>query len=437
MYKIAIIGTGYVGLVTGACLADLGFEVICVDNSIRKIEGLIIGILPIYEPDLANLVEKNHRAGRLTFTADLKFGIQKSEVILIAVDTPSQPDGSVDLEKIKSAAQDIGKYMNSSKTIVVKSTVPVGTGQLLKKIISQNQITSYAFEIVSNPEFLREGTAVYDFMHPDRVIIGFESERALQTMKNIYQYFRISKIPILFTDIETAEMIKYASNAFLAMKVTFINEMAAICEQVGADVTDVAKGMGMDDRIGPEFLNPGPGYGGSCFPKDVSALANLGQKHRLNMTLVEATIEANESHKQRMFSIIETLMTSLNNKTIGVLGLAFKAGTDDIREAPSLDIISKLNEKGAKIQAYDPHAIQAARLQFSDLSNITYCQNEYEAALNADALIILTEWEQFRKLDLTRLKMVMNTPMIFDFRNIYDPPVIRSMGFEYYSQGRK
>lgn len=436
MFKIAIIGTGYVGLVTGACLADWGFEVICIDNSLNKIEGLMKGIIPIYEPDLTNLVEKNHRAGKLTFTTDLKFGIEKSEVVLIAVDTPSNADGSVNLEKIKSAAQDIAKYMNSSKTIVIKSTVPVGTGQLLKKLIYQNQTTSYPFEIVSNPEFLREGTAVYDFLHPDRVIIGFESEKALQTMKNIYQYFRMSKIPILFTDIETAEMIKYASNAFLAMKVTFINEMAALCEQVGADITDVARGMGMDDRIGPEFLNPGPGYGGSCFPKDISALATLGQKHGLNMTLVEATIEANERHKQRMLNIIETLMTGLNNKTIGVLGLAFKAGTDDMREAPSLNIISKLNKKGAKILAYDPHAMQEAKLRLSDI-NITYCQNEYAAAENVDALIIVTEWEQFRNLNLTRLKMVMNTPIIFDFRNIYDPLVIRSMGFEYYSLGRK
>ncbi|MDD3363429.1 MAG: UDP-glucose/GDP-mannose dehydrogenase family protein [Syntrophomonas sp.] len=437
MYKIAIIGTGYVGLVTGACLADLGFEVICVDNSISKIEGLVNGIIPIYEPDLANLVEKNHQAGRLTFTTDLKFGVEKAEVILIAVDTPSQPDGSVDLETIKSATRDIAKYMNANKTIVVKSTVPVGTGQLLKKIISQNQIESHSFTIVSNPEFLREGTAVYDFLHPDRVIIGFESETALQTMKNIYQHFRISKIPILFTDIETAEMIKYASNAFLAMKVTFINEMAAICEQVGADIIDVARGMGMDDRIGPEFLNPGPGYGGSCFPKDTNALANLGKKHGLIMTLVEATIEANERHKQRMLSIIETHMNGLNNKTIGVLGLAFKAGTDDMREAPSLTIISELNEKGAKIKAYDPHAMQQAKLQLSDINNISYCQNEYQAALNVDALLILTEWDQFRYLDLKRLETVMNVPRIFDFRNIYDPFIIRNMGFEYFSLGRK
>ncbi len=437
MYKITIIGTGYVGLVTGTCLANLGFEVVCIDNSISKIEGLINGIIPIYEPDLAELVEKNHQAGRLTFTTDIKFGIETSEVILIAVDTPPQPDGSVDLEKVISVAQDIAKYMNSDKTIVVKSTVPVGTGQLIKKIVSQNQIKSYSFTIVSNPEFLREGTAVYDFIHPDRIIIGFESERALQTMKNIYQYFRISKTPILYTDIETAEMIKYASNAFLAMKVTFINEMAAICEQVGANINDVSRGMGMDDRIGPEFLNPGPGYGGSCFPKDISALANMGKTHGVNMTLVEATIEANERHKQRMLSIIETFMTDLNNKTFGILGLAFKPGTDDMREAPSLIIISKLNEKGAKIKTYDPHAMKEARLRLSDINAITYCQNEYQAALNADALIILTEWEQFRNLDLKKLKTLMNTPRIFDFRNIYDPLVIRSMGFEYFSLGRK
>lgn len=437
MPKIAIIGTGYVGLVTGACLADLGFEVICIDNSINKIKSLINGVIPIYESDLDKLVAKNYLAGNLTFTTDLKYGIEKSEVILIAVATPSRPDGSVDLEQINSAARDIGKYMNAGKTIVVKSTVPVGTGQLIKNIISQNQTIVHPFDIVSNPEFLREGRAVYDFMYPDRIIVGFETERALQTMKSIYQHFRISKTPILFTDIETAEMIKYASNAFLALKVTFINEMATLCEQVGADITDVATGMGMDDRIGPEFLNPGPGYGGSCFPKDISALAGLGKKHGLNMTLVEATIEANERHKQRMFGIIENLMTGLENKTIGVLGLAFKAGTNDMRESPSLSIISKLNEKGAKIKVYDPHAMEEARLSLKDIENIIYCQNEYQTAENVDALLILTEWERFLSLDLTRLKTVMNTPMIFDLRNIYNPSLIRNMGFKYYSLGRK
>ncbi len=437
IHRIAIIGTGYVGLVTGACLADLGFDVICVDNSISKIEGLINGVIPIYESDLDELVEKNYRAGKLTFTTDLKYGIEKSEVILIAVDTPSRPDGSVDLEKINSAARDIGKYMNTGKTIVVKSTVPVGTGQLIKNIISRNQSETHPFDIVSNPEFLREGRAVYDFMYPDRIIVGFETERALETMKNIYQHFRISKTPILFTDIETAEMIKYASNAFLAMKVTFINEMAALCEQVGADITDVARGMGMDDRIGPEFLNPGPGYGGSCFPKDTSALAGLGKKYGLNMTLVEATIKANERHKQRMFGKIENLMTGLENKTIGVLGLAFKAGTNDMRESPSLNIIAKLHEKGAKIKVYDPYAMEEARLSLRYIKDIAYCQNEYQTAENVDALLILTEWERFLNLDLSRLKTVMNTPMIFDFRNLYKPSYIRNLGFKYYSLGRK
>jgi len=435
--KISVIGTGYVGLVTGACLADLGFEVICVDNSISKIEGLMNGIIPIYEPDLAELVIKNQYTGRLTFTTDIKYSIERSEVILIAVDTPPLPDGSVDLEKINIVAKDIARYMNTHKTIVVKSTVPVGTGQLLKKIISQNQTNSYPFDIVSNPEFLREGTAVYDFMYPDRIVIGVESELAMLTMKNIYRYFRINKESFLFTDIETAEMIKYSSNAFLAMKVTFINEIAAICDKVGSNINDVARGMGMDDRIGPEFLNPGPGYGGSCLPKDTSALANLGKKHGVKMTLIEATIKANERHQQRMLTIVETVIPNLNNKTIGILGLAFKAGTNDIREAPAITIITKLNEKGAKIKVYDPHALKEARLRLSDINNIDYCENEYQTAENVEALLILTEWEQFNNLDLNRLRSVMITPRIFDFRNMYEPSLIRNMGFEYYSLGRK
>jgi len=435
--KISVIGTGYVGLVTGACLADLGFEVICVDNSISKIEGLMNGIIPIYEPDLAELVRKNQYAGRLAFTTDIKFGIEKSEVILVAVDTPPLPNGSVDLENIKSVARDIAKYMNANKTIVVKSTVPVGTGQLIKNIISQNLIKSYALDIVSNPEFLREGKAIYDFMYPDRIVIGVENELAMQTMKNIYQPFKISRESLLFTDIETAEMIKYSSNAFLAMKVTFINEIAAICDKVGSNIDDVARGMGMDDRIGPEFLNPGPGYGGSCLPKDTRALVNLGEKHGISLSLIEATIKANKRHQQRILTIVETVIPNLNNITIGILGLAFKAGTNDIREAPSINIISKLNEKGAKIKVYDPHAMKDARLRLSDINNINYCENEYQTAENVDALLILTEWEQFKNLDINRLRNIMNTPRIFDFRNMYEPSLMRSMGFEYYSLGRK
>lgn len=436
--RITVIGTGYVGLVTGTCLSDFGLDVICVDKDEDKISKLQNGVIPIYEPGLDVLVKKNYSAGRLHFTTDIQFGIENSEVIFIAVGTPADEDGSADLQYVEAVAQDIANYMNGYKVIVDKSTVPVGTGQMVKQMIKQKQRSSYPFDIVSNPEFLREGAAVYDFMHPDRVVIGTETSKAVEIMKNVYRVlFLNQKTPFLFTDIETAETIKYASNAFLAMKVTFINEMSIFCEKAGANVVEVARGMGMDGRIGNKFLNPGPGYGGSCFPKDTKALAKIGKNLGVAMTLVETTIEANEGQKRRMVSKIKEALESLEGKVIGILGLAFKPETDDMRDAPALTIIPGLYEQGAAIKAYDPQAMPEAQWRLSAVTNLEYCDNEYSVAEGADALIILTEWNQFRSLDLDKIKASMSIPRLFDFRNIYDPATVRNQGFEYYSVGRK
>lgn len=435
--KITVVGTGYVGLVTGVCLSDFGLNVICVDNNENKIRKLNEGIVTIYEPGLDLLVRKNQAAGRLQFTTDIKYGVESSEVIFIAVGTPADEDGSADLRYIETVAKDIARYMNSYKIIVNKSTVPVGTARLVKKIILENQVEPYVFDIVSNPEFLREGAAVYDFMHPDRVIVGAESDKAIGIMKNVYRaLFLNQKTPFLFTDIETAETIKYASNAFLAIKITFINEIAALCEKVGSNVIDVARGMGMDARIGSKFLNPGPGYGGSCFPKDTRALAKVGENHEARITLVETTIAANERQKLRMAAKIEDALGNLKGKTIGVLGLSFKPETDDMRDAPSITIISELFKKGVQIKAYDPKAMDEARWRLSEIKNIVYCDDEYQVSQDADALIILTEWNQFRSLDLERIKGLMRTPTFFDFRNIYEPAAMRALDFDYYSVGR-
>jgi len=435
--RVTVIGTGYVGLVTGTCLSDFGLNVICVDNDKQKIENLKRGIVPIYEPELDVLVNKNYGAGRLEFTSDIQYGVENSEVIFIAVGTPAEEDGSADLQYVMAVAQDIAKYMNSYKVIVNKSTVPVGTGQIVKRVIEENRAASYPFDVVSNPEFLREGAAVYDFMHPDRVVVGAESERAFEIMKSVYRVlFLNQKTPFLFTSIETSETIKYASNAFLATKITFINEMAALCEKVGANVVDVARGMGMDGRIGNKFLNPGPGYGGSCFPKDTRALARIGEEHGAPMTLVETTIEANEAVKMRMVDKITEAVGDIGGKTIGILGLAFKPETDDMRDAPALVILPELEKRGAQLRAYDPQAMEEARWRLKDINRIVFCENEYQAGVDADALVILTEWNQFRSLDLKRFKAIMNKASLIDLRNIYDPAYVRSYGFDYTSIGR-
>lgn len=433
-HKITVIGTGYVGLVTGTCLADFGLMVTCIDIDENKIEKLKNGIIPIYEPGLDILVQKNAEQGRLKFSTDIKSGVTESEVIFIAVGTPPREDGSADLQHVEAVAKDIATYMNGYKVIVNKSTVPVGTGQRVKSIIKQ--YTECPFDVVSNPEFLREGAAVKDFMHPDRVVIGSESERATQIMKDVYRVLYLNEVPFVVSNIETSELIKYASNAFLAMKISFINEMANLCEKVSANVTDLAIGMGKDGRIGSKFLHPGPGYGGSCFPKDTLALAKIGQEHGSPINLVETTVKVNERQKLKMVEKIKEAMGDVEGKIFAVLGLAFKPETDDMREAPAITVISELDAMGAKIQAYDPKAMEEARWRLEHVKNIEFAENEYDAVMGANALVILTEWNQFRNLDLDRIKGSLVQPYFFDLRNIYNPEKLKQIGFDYYSVGR-
>ncbi len=440
MNKISIIGTGYVGLVTGACLSDFGLNVLCMDNNVEKIKKLEQGIIPIYEPGLDVIVERNVANHRLAFTTDMKKAVEESDVIFIAVGTPPAEDGSADLKYVEAVARDIGRYMNGYKVVVDKSTVPVGTGQRVKLWVREELAkrgASYDFDVVSNPEFLREGSAVYDFTHPDRVVIGAESQRALERMKQVYRVLYLNETPFIETNIETAEMIKYASNAFLAMKITFINEIANLCEKVGADVQDVAKGMGRDGRIGPKFLHPGPGYGGSCFPKDTLALAKIGREYGAPITLIEQTVKANEAQKRLMVAKIMEGLGSLVGKQLAVLGLAFKPNTDDMREAPALVILNELAKQGARFKVYDPKAMDEAKWRLANLKDrITYCQNEYEAIEGSDALVILTEWNQFRSLNLSRVKELLKEPYFFDLRNIYKRDMMEKAGFYYFGVGQ-
>ncbi|MBZ2174084.1 UDP-glucose/GDP-mannose dehydrogenase family protein [Schnuerera sp. xch1] len=440
MYNIAIIGTGYVGLVTGTSLADFGMNVTCVDNNAEKIDMLNSGKIPIYEPALDDLVERNVYYKRLTFTTNIKKAVEESEVIFIAVGTPPQEDGSADLHYVMDVAKDIATYMNGYKVIVDKSTVPVGTGQKVKKTVQNILVgrgVDYEFDVVSNPEFLREGSAIYDFTHPDRIVLGVESEKAEDIMKDVYRVLNLNEVPFVVTNIETAEMIKYASNAFLAMKISYINELANLCEKVGADVHHVAKAMGMDGRISPKFLHPGPGYGGSCFPKDTEALVKIGQQFKSPVTLIEQTIKTNENQKQLMVEKVREAMGELKDKTLGILGITFKPNTDDMREAPSLIILNELVKDGAKLQIYDPQGQKEGQWRFKDISNhMTFCEDEYEAIGNTDALIILTEWNQFRNLNLDRIKDSMNGNYFFDLRNIYQREMIEKKGFKYYCVGR-
>lgn len=433
-HKITVIGTGYVGLVTGTCLADFGLDVTCIDIDQAKIDKLNQGVIPIYEPGLDVLVQKNAGQGRLKFSTDVKSAVENSEVIFIAVGTPPQEDGSADLQHVRAVARDIGQYMNGYKVIVNKSTVPVGTGQRVKRIISEN--SAHPFDVVSNPEFLREGAAVKDFMHPDRVVVGSESEKATQIIKDVYRVLYLNEVPFVVTNLETAELIKYASNAFLAMKISFINEMANLCEKVGANVTDLAVGMGKDGRIGSKFLHPGPGYGGSCFPKDTLALTRIGQDYQSPITLVENTVRVNENQKRKMVEKIQAAMGDVRDRAIAVLGLAFKPETDDMREAPAITVISELGALGARIRAYDPKAMEEARWRLKHVENLEFCRDEYEAITGADALVILTEWNQFRNLDLIRIKNEMRGTYFFDLRNIYQPSGMRELGFTYFSVGR-
>jgi UDPglucose 6-dehydrogenase len=440
MAEITVIGTGYVGLVSGACLSDFGNNVRCVDVDHEKIEKLKAGGIPIYEPGLEDVVLRNVAAGRLSFATDGASAIGGSETVFIAVGTPPADDGSADLRYVEAVAREIGRSMDGYRIVVDKSTVPIGTGKQVRAWIREEHVkrgVDIEFDVVSNPEFLREGSAVHDFMHPDRVVIGTESERARESMKAVYRALYINETPFVFTNIETAEMIKYASNAMLAVRITFMNEIANLCEAVGANVHDVAKAMGKDGRIGPKFLHPGPGYGGSCFPKDTKALADIGRKFECRLSVIETVIEANERQKLRMVKKIEDALGGVDGKKLAVLGLAFKPNTDDVREAPALTIIRELVNKGARIKAYDPAAMEEAKWRLEAIDDhITYCAGEYDAVKDAEALVILTEWNQFRNLDLGRVKRLLRAPIIFDLRNIYDRVEAETAGFAYYGVGR-
>jgi UDPglucose 6-dehydrogenase len=439
MLRIAIIGTGYVGLVSGTLLSDFGHNVICVDNNVEKINSLIQGIIPIFEPGLDVLVEKNVKEHRLVFATDIKMAVENSDVIFIAVGTPPADDGSADLSYVLTAASDIAANMNGYKVIVDKSTVPIGTGKKVKMTIQSilnKRGVDYEFDVVSNPEFLREGSAVYDFSHPDRVVIGAESDKAFQIMREVYRVLYINEIPAVETNIETAEMIKYASNAFLAVKITFINEIANICEAVGADVKKVAKAMGQDGRIGSKFLHAGPGYGGSCFPKDTKALANIARSCGEIASIVETTVIANENQKIRMAKKMINAMGDLKDKKIAVLGITFKPNTDDMRDAPALTILPELAKQGAELSIFDPQGEKEGFWRLNDIAEyITFCGNEYDAIKGSDAILILTEWNQFRSLDFNKIKEISNVKYFFDFRNIYKRLEVELMGFKYYGVG--
>ncbi len=431
---ISIIGTGYVGLVTGVCFAEFGLDVTCVDNDDKKIRLLKKGVVPFYEPGVEELLQRNLKAGRLHFTTDISEAVDSGLVIFIAVGTPPRGDGSADMRHVEEVAKEIAKYIKSYKIIVTKSTVPVGTGERLRQIISKNLKENIDFDIVSNPEFLREGAGIEDFMRPNRVVIGASSAQAIAIMKDLYRPLYLIETPFVITDIKTAEFIKYASNAFLATKISFINEIANLCEDVGADVKVVARAMGLDQRIGPKFLHAGPGYGGSCFPKDTLALLQIAKQNNTRLGIVEAVIKANEHQKERCVMKINKTMGGVKGRTICVLGLSFKPNTNDMREAPSVYIIKKLLKSKAKIRAYDPAAMEEAKKIFS--KNITFCRDAYDAVRGADALVIMTEWNQFRNLDLKKIKRYLKGKFFFDFRNIYEPDKLIKMGFVYSSVGR-
>ena len=421
--KIGVVGTGYVGLVQGVIMAEFGLNVICMDVSEEKINSLKNGIIPIYEPGLKELLEKNMKAERIEFTTDMKYTTENSDVIFIAVGTPPALDGSADLRFVLEVATNIGKYMNGYKVVVDKSTVPVGTGKLVRETIQKelnNRNLDYEFDIVSNPEFLREGKAVGDCLRPDRVVIGTESERAKEIMKKVYDVLFINETPFVFTNIETAEMIKYASNAFLAVKISFINEISLLAEKVGANTQEIAKAMGKDGRISPKFLHCGPGYGGSCFPKDTKAIVDIAKKHGEDMYVIKAAIDANEKQKRKMVEKIIDKMEGVEGKHIAILGLSFKPDTDDMRDAPSLDIIRGLVQAGAKIQAYCPEGMKEARWRLEDCENsITYCADEYSVVNEADAVVLMTEWNQFRGMNLDKVRARMKGNFYFDLRNVY------------------
>ncbi|MCA1815349.1 MAG: UDP-glucose/GDP-mannose dehydrogenase family protein [Acidobacteria bacterium] len=429
---IAVIGTGYVGLVTGACFAEFGVNVTCVDVDEQKIADLREGRLPIYEPGLDQLVAKNTQAGRLSFTTSLREAVEQSLVIFLAVGTPPREDGAADLKYVEQAAREIAEHMNGYKVVVTKSTVPVGTGEYLRRLIGERR-PGAKFGVVSNPEFLREGAAIDDFMRPDRVVIGCRDEEAVAIMRDLYRPLFLIETPFVITSVEAAELTKYAANAFLATKISFINEIANLCDRIGCDVHDVARAIGMDNRIGRKFLHPGPGYGGSCFPKDTRALLAVAREFKTDSLIVEAVVEVNRRQRQRMIEKINALLPDAAGKRVAVLGLSFKPETDDMRESPSIEIVGALVERGARVRAYDPAAMEAARPL---LPAIEYAEDEYAATEGADLLVFLTEWNQFRALSMERVHGLMRTPKVADLRNIYEPEHMRRLGFEYVGVGR-
>jgi UDPglucose 6-dehydrogenase len=432
--RVAMIGTGYVGLVSGACFSEFGVEVICVDKDESKIEKLQSGEMPIYEPGLEEMVAGNVESGRLSFTTDLPAAVKGSDAVFIAVGTPSRRgDGHADLSFVYAATEEIANALNGYTVIVTKSTVPVGTGREVEAIVGRLRPDA-KYDVVSNPEFLREGSAIEDFMRPDRVVIGAKSERANEVMRELYRPLFLSETPMLFTSRQTAEMIKYAANTFLATKISFINEIADLCEVLDADVQDVAKGIGLDGRIGRKFLHPGPGYGGSCFPKDTLALVRTAEQAGRPLKIVEAVVGVNDERKKRMAEkVVLACGGSVDGKTIAVLGLTFKPNTDDMRDSPSLDVVAALQDGGAKVRAYDPEGMHEAKQL---MNGVEWCDNAYDTMPDAEAMVIITEWNEFRALDLGRIKQLLKRPLMIDLRNIYDPSEMASAGFEYISVGR-
>ena len=433
--NIAVVGTGYVGLVTGACFSEFGNHVICVDNDAGKVAMLERNEMPIYEPGLDALVERNVKAGRLEFTTNLRDAVERALVVFIAVGTPQGNDGRADLSFVREVARTVAENLNAYKVVVTKSTVPAGTGTIVRQIIEKHRKESHPFSVASNPEFLREGSAIEDFLRPNRVVIGCEDETAAAIMKDLYRPLYLIETPVVVTDVVTAEVIKYASNAFLATKISFINEMADLCEKVGADVHDVARGMGLDQRIGRKFLHPGPGYGGSCFPKDTRAILELARDHDVPLKIVEAVIDVNEGRiATSLGKIRKAVGGQLKGKTIGLLGLTFKPNTDDLRESPAIAILDGMLAEGAKVQAYDPIGMSIAAQTPRD--GVRYCDDEYQAAAGTDVLVVATEWNQFRALDADRLRAAVTKPVIVDLRNVYEPETMRAKGFEYSCVGR-
>jgi UDPglucose 6-dehydrogenase len=431
--RIAVVGTGYVGLVAGACLAENGNEVVCVDKDAGKVRTLQRGKIPIYEPGLEELVRRNHSEKRLTFTTNLARGVRNAQIVFIAVGTPTGEDGSADLRHVLDVARDIGKAMNGYKVIVDKSTVPVGTADKVREVV--RKVTSHPFSVVSNPEFLKQGAAIDDFMKPDRVVIGAEDPRAAEIMRELYAPFTRTGAPIMMMDCASAELCKYAANAMLATRISFMNEVANVCEVVGADVDHVRKAVASDRRIGPSFLFPGVGYGGSCFPKDVKAMLKFASTQNYDFQILKAVESVNERQKVRLLAKMQKHFGSLKGKRVAVWGLSFKPKTDDMREAPSVPLIMALIEAGASVTAYDPEAMRVAKSIFG--SKVQLADKSYDALNGADALAIVTEWNEFREPDFARIRKLMRTPVIFDGRNLYNPEQIRGQGFTYYSMGRR